>query len=1085
MRISLFCIFVIILFSAGQSVCYGFEDFDNDGLVDVFVVENRGGVDKLVWYENSGFGREAVEIRSDISNASVSAAGDLDGDAYCDLLVGDSAGGNIRWYEATGSDNQWQLVNSNMAVNGSITDMDLGDLDGDVNGDVIIAKQGGCFWYEFNGSTLTYNTMKKPNYYAAALGDLNNNGVSDVLMAYGDGLILYEATGDNSWAMVPNADWNWGSSTLNIKSLVTGDFDGDGDPNDFVYIYTKSASEPGVLMWREYADDPVNGPTIYWRHTLPSPNDLTVVRMADIDGDSQQDLFCSTEGGEVVIVNYADGRKVNIRPFADFANPVNITNSTAIAGNTELTKPQPSPDDNDLFVLTDYNVLSWIKSTGSDGLLQYQQQVYDEVDSVACGDLDNDSKLDILIGQAGDQGIWLEANGMFDGFSEVLAIGSGTLPNGLAVCDLDGDGKGDMFQCLDWGRVYWRETNGDNSYDTVEYMSVQASCCAGGNLDGDQYGDFLLATTTEVTWYEGTGSDNQKMVRMVLPNSSNVTAMAIGKLDADSYPDLVLVFDSGQMKWLECRGNNTAPVVVNSGFGSNAQTAAIGDVDGDGVGELLAGRDGQTIEWFESNADNSIVTQSGENFGLATVCLAFNDTNLVIPPPCDPMQGDFDNDCYVHISDVGYIADEWLSKGGSMPQDLSGNGKVELNDYALFADRWLLCNNPADLDCILNEHKQYYIHMDYADEVYYRDNLGYTTYRQPEISEFFRRSSNMGVDAVLWRSEGGGRAFYQSSVRTVFPGRENLDPNDPSYELKEILEDMDPLATAAAAAHANDIKIYAWIMFSDEMGVSTDPYTGSEFILNNPEYALLSKTGQPMLGTLCYSEPAVVQYRLNQIQELMSYDIDGVLLCTRTHAFNHNTDSGYDYGYNPPIVTECLNRGVDIMAPGFPNQASSADIETWLDVRAEDIGEFVQQASSIVRAAGKELYFGIKTANNEERGWPYGEAKMPWKSFLTNNWVDAIVAGHYYTPVESLQPQAEEFASVSSTGHELIFLVQLYDFSAQYNTPLEDLERIIQRIAILPDVTGGSFFEALQFEDNMPTYWQPLSDIVQTYWKHQ
>lgn len=129
-----------------------------------------------------------------------------------------------------------------------------------------------------------------------------------------------------------------------------------------------------------------------------------------------------------------------------------------------------------------------------------------------------------------------------------------------------------------------------------------------------------------------------------------------------------------------------------------------------------------------------------------------------------------------------------------------------------------------------------------------------------------------------------------------------------------------------------------------------------------------------MLGTLCYNEPAVRKHRLDEIEELLTYEPDGIYLCSRTHAFVHNTDTGTVYGYNPVILQEFHKRyGIDLLKLPMDSLAE----KRWLELKAEGYTRFMKDASDMVHRVGKKLWIGIKSTPNEEMGWPYGKAIYP------------------------------------------------------------------------------------------------------------
>jgi hypothetical protein len=54
--------------------------------------------------------------------------------------------------------------------------------------------------------------------------------------------------------------------------------------------------------------------------------------------------------------------------------------------------------------------------------------------------------------------------------------------------------------------------------------------------------------------------------------------------------------------------------------------------------------------------------------------------------------GDFSNDCVVDYADLDVMVDEWLNTVPpeiALATDLNGDKKVDLKDYAVFAQHWL------------------------------------------------------------------------------------------------------------------------------------------------------------------------------------------------------------------------------------------------------------------------------------------------------------------------------------------------------------------------------------------------------------
>jgi uncharacterized lipoprotein YddW (UPF0748 family) len=320
-----------------------------------------------------------------------------------------------------------------------------------------------------------------------------------------------------------------------------------------------------------------------------------------------------------------------------------------------------------------------------------------------------------------------------------------------------------------------------------------------------------------------------------------------------------------------------------------------------------------------------------------------------------------------------------------------------------------------------------------------------------------------------------GQVSYRSKAATVFPGRSPFDKLNKSGKLLAgIMKRIDPLQVAVSEARKNGIKIYVWVTISDEMGLNKKiPYhLQPEILIKHPEYSLLDKNGKPMKGTLCYSLPEVRKYRLDMIKELLAYKADGIYLCTRTHSFFYNTDSGYQYGYNKPIVEAYKKRyGKNILKEKF-------DKEKWLKLRAEGLDIFVKQAAELIHKSGQKLMFGLKAMNKEERGWPYGKARMNWKKWITSNWVDSVLVGHYLVSCHQILRDTQKYRTIAQPSQKIYFWGQMVHYQQKRCIFMKELEPNVIASAFA-GANGTMYHEAINLEElkNAKKYFTPLKEL--------
>ncbi|MCC6907900.1 MAG: VCBS repeat-containing protein [Phycisphaerales bacterium] len=160
------------------------------------------------------------------------AAGDFNRDGFSDLAVGSSTGAiTILTNDGLGAFPDARTLNT-----GGGDYMEVADLDGDRDADIVSAL-GTAVRVMLNdgagqfGGSLEYSASA--NIHGVAMGDVNNDGVPDIVLSQfagetwkyevmlndGRGAFYSVATGDYVTLDPQPAEW----------SAVTGDFDGDGD----------------------------------------------------------------------------------------------------------------------------------------------------------------------------------------------------------------------------------------------------------------------------------------------------------------------------------------------------------------------------------------------------------------------------------------------------------------------------------------------------------------------------------------------------------------------------------------------------------------------------------------------------------------------------------------------------------------------------------------------------------------------------------------------------------------------------------------------------------------------------------------
>lgn len=378
-------------------------------------------------------------------------------------------------------------------------------------------------------------------------------------------------------SFAPHADTLAGDSP---QGIAIGDLDGDGKPEIAIPNYNSQT----VSILRNAGMD---GTIVFNARVPVSAGDAPdFVSMADIDGDGRLDLVIANNAGTVsVLLNTSTGGTISFAP-QQFFDVEDDAAHLAIAdldgdGKADIVAVSEAFGQANIYILrntTAGGVVSFIADGNADDFITGNQ-----VNGVALSDLDGDGKPDLALSYYFNQVLYVLVNTSTRGsisfnISNAVSLPLGGMPWQVVAGDLDGDGKPDLAvgieQLAGPGGVYLfhnGSTAGSLSFTQQNYL------------------------TTDFTPYD----------------------VAIGDLDGDGYPDIVAgnMDDDVVSVFRNMRGTNGAPafsVKADYATGMDTRSVVIGDLDGDGKPDLVVGNFSEgTVSLLRNQIGEPLVTPSG------------------------------------------------------------------------------------------------------------------------------------------------------------------------------------------------------------------------------------------------------------------------------------------------------------------------------------------------------------------------------------------------------------------------------------------------------------------------------------------
>jgi hypothetical protein len=666
-------------------------DFNNDNRLDVAVANNgTNNVGIFLGYGNGTFSNQLNFSTGPDSGPRSIAVGDFNNDSRLDIVVANcwtyNAGIFLGYGDGTFSN---QTIYSTGRGSGPY-DAVVGDLNNDGRLDIVVTLNSNAAIVVFlgygNGTFFrqgTYSTGSNSNPHACVLGDVNNDNQLDVAVSdgYNGNVAVLLGYGDGSFSN--ERSYSTGSYS-SLPSIAFGDFNNDSILD--IVVANNSTNMIDVFLGFTYIDGFLEGTCSTGSSSHPRG-----VTLGNFNKDAQLDIFMANYGLDNVEILLGDTNTTYSMQMMFPTGTLSLPTSIAVGdfnNDSELDIAVANSASENVGVLYGYGNGSYASpemcSTGSGSipqsmsvgdfnndkrldivvadsgtdsvltLLRYDtgafgnQTVYltgtdSQPMTVAVGDFNNDSQLDFVVANGGNDniGVFLGlGNGTFSS-QTTYSTGSGSYPWDIAVADFNKDSHLDIVVCNHWGStigIFLGFGNGTFSSQTTHSTGNNSEpiSIAVGDFNNDSRLDIVVANSGDynIGIFLGYGNGTfSSQVTFSTGSNSNPNSVAVADFNNDSRLDIVVAnHGADHIGFFFGYGDGTFSDIItySTGSYSSLESVVVGDFNNDGrldVAVANSGTDNIGVFFGNGNGIFSSQTTFSTGNGSQPYALAIGDFN--------------------------------------------------------------------------------------------------------------------------------------------------------------------------------------------------------------------------------------------------------------------------------------------------------------------------------------------------------------------------------------------------------------------------------------------------------------------------
>lgn len=362
-------------------------------------------------------------------------------------------------------------------------------------------------------------------------------------------LVTFPGSGNISTnSLAPSID---SSTDLHPNDITMADFDGDGKPDlATANNYSTTGSPASVSILRNTSS---NGAISFGVHQdIPTGVQTFAIAAGDLDGDGKPDMVSSSLADKTISVfrNTSSPGNISFAAKTDYAtgqNPYGI----AIGDLDGDGKPD--------IAVTNYvsNTISLYRNTSTVGTISFAAgtDISTGADlgpwGIAIQDLDGDGKPDLAVTNnlSNTISVFRNTSTLANiSFAPSIHFYGSSAPQGIAIGDMDGDGKPDLVWAINGQNTAFAVERNLSSPGTLNFVAstphtyniTYAYDIAISDINGDGKPDVLIPSYGKTSVFQNASTTGSiSLTEMAdLPGNSPYAAV-VGDVNGDGYPDLV------------------------------------------------------------------------------------------------------------------------------------------------------------------------------------------------------------------------------------------------------------------------------------------------------------------------------------------------------------------------------------------------------------------------------------------------------------------------------------------------------------------------------------------------------------------